>query len=485
MADNKSSQLDPGFDEVPLDEGFQEVPLEASSPQGPSELRSGLLGGLQGASLGYADEIEAGLKSLLPGRNYQSEIANVRKEYEEAEKTNPKSYLGGEVAGGIGTALIPGIGAIGGAKGALSGLKGLTAMGAAAGIGGSTASIPEALSGDTEEAKKLALAGGLGAAGGLAGGAIGKKLGRFFSTQGTIENKLQGTLQKASEKLSSIGDDAVASKVGNAGDKAMEVFNKHVERYSKYPEAEANKIFEQTSEPVMHYIDRIKQSGNNPVELNRVKREITDFITNHLDPRAYDKTAPDFDKQKTSKILKEIAGSVKDHIEKLGDLADKGLGKEIKETNKHLGYLINRSKIINEGPELGLGDLIKPKSAAIKMAKGLTSTEEVKQAAEKIASVGEKSGIGQILKPVAESAGRATAIETAPKGEFYKKSSELYNAPDESLIEASTVLKNNPTFGKQGEALEKAVQDKDNQKKNAIIFSLMQNPKARELLLGQ
>lgn len=479
MPSNNTQQLDPGFEEIPLDDGFQEVPLDQTAvSEAPSELKSGLLGTAQGLSLGFADEIEAGVKSLLPGRQYQSEIANVRKEYEDAQKTNPKSFIGGEVAGGLGTLAIPGLNLA-------KGVKGAATLGAVAGLGGSTASVGEALSGDTEEAKKLAQSVALGTAGGAAGGWLGGKLGRFFSTQGKIEGKLQNTLTKAQEKLSSLGDDAVKSEVGIAGDKALDVFNKHIERYSKFPEADANKIFEQTSEPVMHYVNRIKQVGNNPIELNAVKREITDFITNHLDPQAYNKTAPDFDKQKTVKVLRDIAGTVKDHIEKLGDLADKGLGKEIKETNKHLGYLINRSKIINEGPELGLADLVKPKQASIKVAKALLGTEPVKEFSEGVSKFGENLGLGKALDPIAESTVRATVINTAPKGEFYKKSSELYNAPDESLQQASMVLINDPTFNKQGQALQKAVQDRDNQKKNAIIFSLMQNPKARELLLGQ
>lgn len=113
----------------------------ASSPQEPtgtSELESAGLGALQGVSFNFADEIEAAVRSLAPGETYEDAVAKVRTRYKQAEEANPKSYLAGEIGGGLAGALIPGIGAIGtAAKGAKLGQLAIAGAkaGALAGFG--------------------------------------------------------------------------------------------------------------------------------------------------------------------------------------------------------------------------------------------------------------------------------------------------------------------------------------------------------------
>jgi GH24 family phage-related lysozyme (muramidase) len=113
----------------------------------PTKLESGLRGAAQGLTLGFPDEIEAAgssvlddLKRLLSGQvdenpvtfdeqgipvipeesgqGYRENLERVRKEYSDAEKANPGTYLAGELAGGI----IPGL-ASGGAAVAGGALK--------------------------------------------------------------------------------------------------------------------------------------------------------------------------------------------------------------------------------------------------------------------------------------------------------------------------------------------------------------------------
>lgn len=81
--------------------------------KGISELESMKLGGLQGASFGFADEIEAGVKSILnndPSKDGQSILKDIRQEYANAEDANRKSYAVGEIGTGLLTGLIPGVG---------------------------------------------------------------------------------------------------------------------------------------------------------------------------------------------------------------------------------------------------------------------------------------------------------------------------------------------------------------------------------------
>jgi hypothetical protein len=134
---------------------------------------SALAGLGQGASFGFADEI-AGLggatKDALTGKGfeYKKKRDEWRKWFDEAKKTNPKSYLAGELGGSVGTALIPGVGIAGNlgkaslvTKGALTG----AGIGALSGLGQSEAEKPLDMALDVRNSALLG--GGLGAAGGL------------------------------------------------------------------------------------------------------------------------------------------------------------------------------------------------------------------------------------------------------------------------------------------------------------------------------
>jgi len=155
-----------------------------------SPLESGLHGALNGASAGFIDELSGvgeaagralGVKgvggkfsdlelqkpSLEFSKNYEEGRDKKRAMHDRFQEANPKSYVTGEVAGGVSTALIPGMAAGKGLRGAMSMGAG---MGGLAGAGNSEASDMQGLSVDT-------LTGmGIGAAGGAAGFGLGKGL---------------------------------------------------------------------------------------------------------------------------------------------------------------------------------------------------------------------------------------------------------------------------------------------------------------------
>lgn len=93
-----------------------------------SEFESGARGFAQEFSFSFADEIEAGLRSLggLTG-DYKSLRDNIRKEYKEAEEANPKSFMTGQGAGMLASLYtgirLAGTGAKGAAKLAQKGMK--------------------------------------------------------------------------------------------------------------------------------------------------------------------------------------------------------------------------------------------------------------------------------------------------------------------------------------------------------------------------
>lgn len=148
----------------------------------PSKLESSIRGAAQMGSYGFADELAGGAEALkeklLEGKDftdsYKKHRDESRKAYKIAEETNPKSYLGGELAGGVASAFIPGLGFLNAGKAATVGgaaLKGLAA--GAAGGALSSAGSSEADLGTGQFAadvgKGAALGGALGGAFGAAG----------------------------------------------------------------------------------------------------------------------------------------------------------------------------------------------------------------------------------------------------------------------------------------------------------------------------
>ncbi len=135
-------------------------------------VESALAGAAEGASLGFADELVGAGKaayktafgdktlSQLP-ETYRTERDQARGYLEKAQKDNPKSYLAGQIGGGVASsAALPGIGAARGIGGALG-------LGAAYGLGESNADLTK---GEVGQAAKDAATGA--AIGGVTHGAV-------------------------------------------------------------------------------------------------------------------------------------------------------------------------------------------------------------------------------------------------------------------------------------------------------------------------
>jgi len=93
--------------------------------QGVTQGESFARGAAQGATLGFADEISGGVEALWNkangnptefGKLYALYRDESRNNFKKAKDENPGSYLGGEIAGGVSTAFVPGVAAAKGAK---------------------------------------------------------------------------------------------------------------------------------------------------------------------------------------------------------------------------------------------------------------------------------------------------------------------------------------------------------------------------------
>lgn len=159
-------------------------------------LEAGVEGAAQGLSLGFADEIEAGLKAAFGEDDYQTHLEKVRARLHKAQKDQPAAFTAGELGGGLASTFVPGLGIARGAKPLVAGLK-------AAGLGGAQRvgaaedleSLPEA---GAEFAKGAALSGALAAPGQVTR-AIGRKMA---PTASEMAGHLGNLAEKAQAKIS-------------------------------------------------------------------------------------------------------------------------------------------------------------------------------------------------------------------------------------------------------------------------------------------
>lgn len=188
--------------------------LSAPKPEEISELESGVRGAAQGASFNFADEIAGGLAAIPTAlqapfsdkigwedviKKYQEERDESRQAYDAAREANPASYFGGELAGGVGTMFIPGVGLA--AKAAGAGIKGGAALGAGygaiSGLGGSEATDVAGM------AKDVAVGAGLGGVVGAAVPAVAKGIKKVagltdeFVLKGELAERLKDSYEMA------------------------------------------------------------------------------------------------------------------------------------------------------------------------------------------------------------------------------------------------------------------------------------------------
>lgn len=198
-------------------------------PEEHSMLGSGLLGAIQGGSLGFADEAEAGVRSALSTRKYDDLIKEIRARYNSAKEQNPLSYGTGELASAFAVP-IPGMGATKGAS-LLARLASATGKGAliggTTGLGTSEASLKN---NPLEVAKDV---GGGAAMGGILGGTLhgaGELIGA--GAKKVLGTKI-GQRGEVAFKSASAGEDLGLSKLEPTQNKQFEDILKRVGNLEK------------------------------------------------------------------------------------------------------------------------------------------------------------------------------------------------------------------------------------------------------------
>lgn len=180
-----------------------------------SKTESALRGVAQGGTLGFADEISGGAEALWEaakgnpktfGELYKTLRDESRKNFDDAKKANPKTYLAGEIGGAVGSAFLPGLNI---AKGAtLANVAAKSAL--AGGIAGAGFSNADNAAGVAKDAATgAAVGGGIGVAGHLAAPYVGK-----------AAKYVGGKLKESAEKFAVNATGATGKQAANFADDA-------------------------------------------------------------------------------------------------------------------------------------------------------------------------------------------------------------------------------------------------------------------------
>ncbi len=178
--------------------GFELSPadLEGAKPVTTNPIISGVRGALQGITMGYGDELAAGIEHILGIRNYTKARDDFRGRNATARADNPTTYGAGEIAGSVATAALPGLNVAKGAGTAVR-IGKSAALGTLGGVGYS----------DAQDAGGIAQDAAGGFAGGLLGGVAVEGAGRVLrGAPKRVENRIvqdvtEGAKQTAKDQL--------------------------------------------------------------------------------------------------------------------------------------------------------------------------------------------------------------------------------------------------------------------------------------------
>lgn len=337
---------------------------DAKEPE-TSKLGAVALGGVQGLTFGFADELEAAARSALSGASYQEEVEQVRQRYKTAQEERPGAYTAAEIGAGIGSMFIPGLGVVSGAKAATAAGKGLrslieakrgaelTAKGARAaeaigagvvggGIGAVGTSEADVFSKQTPEAAaQLAADIGTGAA---LGGALGGTVSKIAESE---------TVQKAGKAISESKAGQMAKdlrdRILSGGAKNIEEGKLFIGKPEKVEEVED--IFKKgysgrvrKAEEKLRGLGREKTAEAEKLaqeqkayarEKNKLSQEISDIQRKESLTQATEEQAV---KEQTASMAKEV-DDVRKSLQDLGpkiDTAEQTIKTEVEKLSKQL-----------------------------------------------------------------------------------------------------------------------------------------------------
>jgi hypothetical protein len=536
-------------------ETFEDKPSQQDSSKStqpevetdPSELESFLRGGAQSASAGFADELTAGVESALTDKTYEQSRQEAREAYKRAKDVNSKSYLAGELAGGLASLLVPGgalakLGLAG--KGVGGAVKAGGILGGLTGLGASEADLTKLELG--EAAKDTVAGGGFGIATGGVLGAAGKAIdaykgsalrklvqsgkniddpiaaqriageisedlgGKLASTPGKLAKRRDAVVDQASfdemrfpspkldsEKIASIAEGFTDSpytlsklkKILQISQKADISPEEYRSLNTLLNDIQYTREGQKLNNPeIRDLVAGIKKqiSENLPNEWKIANKQYSEFLSDVIEPSVleggkFSRVGADRTEVKAQDMLSELLNEVgkgnKDALYKLEQLKsglqgfDKkspgllketsgldpsSLGKEITEGARSIQALTQYQTPLGTATP-GLLDLVHPKIGLTKLAlKNQIPTK----------------AFGMVAK-----------TEKSFEGAYAEALDLVKRYTPSQLSDIADSLMSTQATARLGQQLKTALQNNDPIKKSASIFSALQNPQARAILM--
>ena len=316
--------------ETPEELGF--TPIEAEEPKQPkkteeeddSSLEAAGIGALQGATLGWADEIAAATTAAFntaanalsdnpDSKSYskrkEEQLKKIRDYIQDLEKKNPKAFVGGELAGGIASLFVPGGAAAKGlaalAKGAGTATKAAKAAKAIASTGALSGALTGAGYSEGEDAEEVAKDAAIGSLFGMLPVGIGKaaktglkKVGQMarnteLRALGFTTRKLDKLGAQEQQKLAKAARDAkiLTSNAEETAENAMKLRNNASEALGNFiesiPKSKNTKLLDKTAllNKIQKEVSPLYTKGDTPAAKKLVK-QLTDAIRK-VDPKDF------------------------------------------------------------------------------------------------------------------------------------------------------------------------------------------------------
>lgn len=536
-------ELDEGFEEVSSSSPEEQVGgFEATGRAVGQGLTLGTMDELAGGAMAAADVAtsDSELKDLP--RLYQAYRDMQRERDKLSEKQHPKKFLGGELAAGVATSFTPAGAANTASKAAK--LGGLLGFGKAEGSLGeqATDTAVGAVGGKYLHKGAEELASILSK---LKAGkpftAIGDKMQQqaedlSLSTLGTnkrtLESEVGQSIFTPKEYRKGIGEEAL--KMRGVLDKPVDLKVKAANEVKRLEEtkkplleqaqrgldgkimtadisqASENSLNGQLRKLKDEIINREKQTSTNLQSVQLLDQQLEDTIQRYsindnnifklnefkkllgekLSDVQFKKVADELPQE--AEFIRKTYSLVKQRIEDLADQVEPGLGQKIKAINARESNLIDLGQTARDAQlrEIGQSSKWDPRDvignqldkAKILSAKGLSKS------GEQISNVGktiESPSLGNALSrgSLQDVYSKATQedVNSAP----VKLSQNLYEANDEQLYQVADTLGRNDQYANYGEALKRAMEEKSNDRKNAALFTILQNPNMRKLIYGE
>lgn len=274
--------------------------------------------------------------------------------------------------------------------------------------------------------------------------------------------------------------------------------------------SDAPQIINKVQKEFDPYVQKLADAGDDVSKLNSMKQGLQ-----KQEQAAYQVLA-NGQKEPTpeSDFFMQLAGQVKQHIQDLGNSVDNGLGEDLAQANKTSGNLKEAGKSATkladrQDASSPLNSIYNLVNAPLKMVKQpiQAATARGANAASKAAdALGTDSPFAQFLgKSLGGNPARTEDVQApvddtakqflpAPKisqpsgssasngsNDIMDTSHTLYNANDDTLSALGAHL---ASIGHSavGESLQDAITNKDDQRKNAALFTIMQNPQLRKAI---